>query len=401
MSDNTPMTSRERMDAAMRPRNGRLPDRVPVMCQLALGHYFLHAGDSVEIWHDSHAFAEALVTLQRRYRFDGILVNLPGRDPAWRRQVQSVEEGDTGRLITWRHGRRTIVPRDDNPHVHEADGRAVTARLEDVDPERLFYIEPHDLAGVTYPTTWGCAEEPAIPGPGFFPPWHRDTLRQVRAAAPEVSVHGEVFSPFSQLMELVGYTSVLGALILDPGKVTACLERLTDGAVLLARGHFEAGADAVLISSAFAGAGFLSPDHYRRFVLPFERRIVEQLAEAAPGKPIYTHTCGAIGDRLELMEQTETHGIDTLDPPPLGTVDLADAKRRLGCRLFIKGNVDPVNTVLLSTPEPCYEDACARVEIAKPGGGYILSTACSVPPHAPPENILALARAAEARGHYR
>ena len=58
------------------------PDRVPVMCQLSLGHYFLHSGlDAIDIWHDTDAFAEALVRLQERYGFDGILVNLPGRDP--------------------------------------------------------------------------------------------------------------------------------------------------------------------------------------------------------------------------------------------------------------------------------------------------------------------------------
>lgn len=45
----------------MRPRAGRLPDRVPVMCQLALGHYFLNAGgDAIEIWYDSRAFGDAL-----------------------------------------------------------------------------------------------------------------------------------------------------------------------------------------------------------------------------------------------------------------------------------------------------------------------------------------------------
>ena len=71
------------MNRAMRPRAGQLPDRVPVMCQLSLGHYFLHAGGSaVEIWHDTAAFGDALLALQRRYGFDGILVNLPGRDPA-------------------------------------------------------------------------------------------------------------------------------------------------------------------------------------------------------------------------------------------------------------------------------------------------------------------------------
>ena len=41
------MTPRERMAAAM--RHGAV-DRVPVMCQLALGHYFLHSGlDPVDV----------------------------------------------------------------------------------------------------------------------------------------------------------------------------------------------------------------------------------------------------------------------------------------------------------------------------------------------------------------
>ncbi len=62
--------------------------------------------------------------------------------------------------------------------------------------------------------------------------------------------------------------------------------------------------------------------------------------------PVYIHTCGDIGDRLELMADTGIDGIDTLDPPPLGSVDLDDAKRRVGDRVFFKGNIDPVNTLL-------------------------------------------------------
>ncbi len=401
MSAARPMTSRERMDAAMRPRDGRLPDRVPVMCQLALGHYFLHAGDAVEIWHDTPAFAEALVALQRRYRFDGILVNLPGRDPHWRHAVRSIDDSGSTRVIHWQNGRRTIAPPDDNPRVIGIDGRAVAVPFDSIDPDRLFYVEPHDIAGLTYPTAWSCRDQPAQPGPAFFPAWHWHTLGRVRAAAPDVSVHAEVFSPFSQLMELAGHADVLGALIRQPDKVAACLDRLTDGAVVLGRGHVAAGADAVLVSSAFAGAGFLSPAHYRRFVLPYERRLIDAIASTTPCVPVYTHTCGAIGDRLELIEETGTWGIDTLDPPPLGTVDLADAKRRLGRRLFIKGNVDPVNTLLRGSADACFADACARLAIAKPGGGYILSTACSVAPHAPPANILALTCATETKGGYR
>ncbi len=122
---------------------------------------------------------------------------------------------------------------------------------------------------------------------------------------------------------------------------------------------------------------------------------MDGLAAEFPGRPVYTHTCGAIADRLDLIVRTATRGIDTLDPPPLGTVDLAEAKARLGGRVFIKGNIDPVNTILRGTPDQCYRDARERIAIAAPGGGYILSTACSVPPHAPPENIEQLARAAD------
>jgi uroporphyrinogen decarboxylase len=77
-------------------------------------------------------------------------------------------------------------------------------------------------------------------------------------------------------------------------------------------------------------------------------------------------------------------------------VDLAEAKRALSGRCFIKGNIDPVNVLLRGTPEVVYEDALRRIAIAGPGGGYILSSACSVPPHAPPENIMKLRAAVEA-----
>jgi hypothetical protein len=102
------MTSRERMAAAMRHEQ---PDRVPVMCQLALGHYFLNTDlDEIDIWHDTAAFGDALIELQRRYGFDGILVNLPGRDPDWRNQVRRIERVGEDRHIIWKNDLVTIVP---------------------------------------------------------------------------------------------------------------------------------------------------------------------------------------------------------------------------------------------------------------------------------------------------
>lgn len=393
------MNSRERMAVAM---DKGEPDRPPLMCQLALGHYFLETGmDPVEVWHDSDAFAQALVSLQRRYAFDGILVNLPGRDPEWRRHVRDVADDGQGRkTVRWSNGLVTVTPPDDNPHVYDPEGGSWQIPFEAVDPEALFYVEPHDLSGPNYPYSWGFTGEPAPTGsPDFFPPWHFDTLRRVRElAGSEVSVHAELFSPFTQLMELVGYTEGLLALAQRPGRCEAVLERLAEGAACLGGLYAREDVDAVLISSAFVGAGFISREHYQVFEQPFLRRVVDGIRSVRAEVPVYLHTCGAIGDRLDLMEAAGVDGIDTLDPPPLGTVDLSRALDTLGKRIFIKGNVDPVHTLLRGTPAQVQEDALGRLRLAAPGGAYVLSSACSVPPATPPENILALGEAIETYG---
>jgi len=100
------------------------------------------------------------------------------------------------------------------------------------------------------------------------------------------------------------------------------------------------------------------------------------------------------------MLETGAMGIDTLDPPPLGTVDLREAKAFLTGKAFIKGNLDPVNTLLQGTADDVRREALRRLEVGMPGGGYILSTACSVAPRAPPRNIEALVAVAEEAGGY-
>ena len=43
--------------------------------------------------------------------------------------------------------------------------------------------------------------------------------------------------------------------------------------------------DAIKISSPFAGMGFISPEHYEEFVLPYERAIISRIR--AKGKHVY------------------------------------------------------------------------------------------------------------------
>ncbi|MCC6298479.1 MAG: hypothetical protein IT314_04220 [Anaerolineales bacterium] len=181
-------------------------------------------------------------------------------------------------------------------------------------------------------------------------------------------------------------------------KVKALLERLTDATIAWAVAQAKRGVDAVLISSAFAGGGFISPKMYADYVLPYEGRLADAIR--ACDVPVYTHTCGKIGDRLELMEQTRTMGIDTLDPHPLGNVELADAKNGVGQRMFLKGNMNSVSILEYTTKEEVIAEARERIAIGKPGGGYILSSACSIAPRVEPWKIELFTPLAEEIGRY-
>ena len=389
------MTSKERIYNAMHMKG---VDRVPVMCQISIGHYFLYSGiDPVDIWFTSEGFAEALMIMRERYSFDGVLVNLPGRDPEYKKYIDRIERNEYETFIFWKNGNYTTIPKDDNPHYYQKNGTRYFPSFEEVKPEELFYVEPWDLTDITYPFTWGFEKEHRSFS-DFFPEFHFDTIKLVKQKIGSLySIHSEVFSPWSQFLELLNYEYALMAIMDDPDKVRACLERLTEGSIELGKKQAGLGIDAILISSAFAGGGLISKEQYENFVLPYEKKIVEEIKKDFD-IPIYTHTCGSIGDRLDLMMETGTNGIDTLDPPPLGNVHLKEAKKQLSGKVFIKGNIDPVNTLLNSDLSGIENDVEARINIGKPGGGYILSTACSIAPHTQPENIELLHKLAERFG---
>src|SRR5436309_11946009 len=102
------VNGRERVACAMRRETA---DRVPVFCQLALGHYFLNGGlPAHRVWFTSEGFAEALVKLQRRYHFDGLLINLPGRPPDLLDQLRRMEKTADGERLYWKNGQTSFVP---------------------------------------------------------------------------------------------------------------------------------------------------------------------------------------------------------------------------------------------------------------------------------------------------
>ncbi|HEX7973286.1 MAG TPA: uroporphyrinogen decarboxylase family protein, partial [Anaerolineales bacterium] len=267
------------------------PDRVPVMCQLSFGHYLLNTGLSPhEVWYTSEGMAEAMAALQRRYGFDGILVNCPGRPAGFLDQVVSLEKDQSGETLTWRDGSHTVMPWDDNPHFYPADGsKPQRADFETLDPDHLENID--DYIGYL----WNTYHIQAIPGKVDrgplceVPDYFLKLLDLVKAkAGPEVSVHAEVFSPFTHFMELFSYQDALIGLVADSGKAHAVLDRLAEASIAWALAEVAHGVDALLISSAFAGAPFTSRKMYQEFVAPYEKRVTD--AVRAAGTVVYTHT---------------------------------------------------------------------------------------------------------------
>ena len=74
---------------------------------------------------------------------------------------------------------------------------------------------------------------------------------------------------------------------------------------------------------------------------------------------------------------------------------MAEAKRLIGGRLFIKGNMNSVALLDYRTKEQVIAEAARCLRDGAPGGGYILSTACSVSPHVEPWKLELLVPLAE------
>lgn len=363
------------------------PDEVPVMSQLSIGHILLQTGmDPVEFNFTNAGFAHGLLEMRTCYDFDGILIHKPGRNERVLELVRQ-EKGEAGIRLVFPDGGEIFCPLDDDPRYSPPPGYRRPA-VSNYDMARIFEEIPESMRH--WWMNCGLLQLGVLADVPHF--WCACIDLVKEAAQDRFSIHGEVNSPFDAIFHMLDFEDVLIGLLTYPNVIHEVLEVLSGFSSVWAVAQVRRGCDAIKLSSPWAGSAFISRRHYEQFVLPYEQRIVQ--AVRAEGGVIYTHTCGAIADRLDLIVASGVHGIECLDPPPLGDVELDQAVVDWGERIFIKGNVDPVNTLLTGTPEAVFEDASRRVAIGSRGRGFILSSACSIAPRVPAENVQAMVRAA-------
>jgi len=372
------MNSNELVAAAM---NQERTEQTPVMCQMANGHTIINTGvHPVEYFTDDDLWADCLIRMREAYDFDGILCHKPGRVKGLMDRVERVDYDAEVPALYMQDGHKIECTRDDDAYFKPGDDFS-RPLFEELDPDDLLGWAPQTFldfqaSKATFPITDPDAFEDHVFG----------TLdRVVDRVGDDYSVHGEVRAPFDHFLNLTGMEEGLMAVLDDVDKVMKILDLTTQWSIALAVAQVRRGADAIKVSSPFAGSGFLSPTMYEDLILPFESRLAT--AVRAEGKAIYTHTCGAIGDRLDLMVEAGISGIECLDPPPLGDVELTEAVEQLKGKIFIKGNVDSVNTLLRGDADQVQRDVTQTLEDSRGMDGFILSSACSVAPPAPPENL--------------
>ncbi len=149
--------------------------------------------------------------------------------------------------------------------------------------------------------------------------------------------------------------------------------------------QIEAGAQAVMIFDSWGGV--LADGAFQRFSLAYTERVLRQLKREHEGLciPRLVFTKGG-GPWLELVAASgcDVVGLDW-------TVDLGAARRRIGERVALQGNLDPM--ALFAEPEQVHAEV-ARVLQAfgapSAGAGHVFNLGHGINQHTPPDNVAVL-----------
>jgi len=316
-------------------------------------------------------------------------------------RVAGVRIGDycrSGRIMAeaqyraWQiYGQDVLVAQSDNYYIAEGFGVEVE-HYEDATPT-LKTQAVHALQEV---------DELRVPDPhrdGRMPVYLEAIHRLVEMTRGEAAVRAPGTGPFSLASHLMGTEQFLIELAMaereSGGPAEAALKRLMDAAtealIAFSRASLEAGAHLVQAGDSLASPDMVSPATYRKWAWPAERRFFEAINPIAEGHGAATllHICGNTTPVLELMADTGAHVLE-LDHK----VSLKTAKERVGNRVCLMGNLDPVELLWRGSPEAVKLAARQAIADAASGGGFILGSGCEVPPSAPIENLKAMIAAA-------
>jgi len=176
------------------------------------------------------------------------------------------------------------------------------------------------------------------------------------------------------------FATAKGLLLGQPAAAQQLMNHLADTTAAYLIAQVQAGADALMIFDSWGGA--LSPRLYRDYSLASQQRIVDQLKVACPDTPVILFGKGC-GQHLERLADTGCQGLG-VD----WTMDMGEARRRVGDRVALQGNLDPA--VMLTSPEIIQREARRVLDSFGDGPGHIFNLGHGITPGVDPEHVQVL-----------
>jgi uroporphyrinogen decarboxylase len=227
-----------------------------------------------------------------------------------------------------------------------------------------------------------------------------DAVRTIRSAlAGRVPLIGFAGSPFTLACYMVegegsrDFRHLKSLLYRRPDLLHRILEVNAGAVQTYLNAQVESGAQALMIFDTWGG--ILNAENYESFSLAYIRRIAQGLRRESEGRrvPLIVFTKGG-GAWLEAIADCgcDVVGLDW-------TVDIGDARRRIGAKVALQGNLDPA--VLLADAESVRREAAKVLTAFGPGPGLVFNLGHGISQSTPPENVSALAEAVRAAEHKR
>lgn len=168
----------------------------------------------------------------------------------------------------------------------------------------------------------------------------------------------------------------------------------TEGAKIFAKAAAEVGVR-VTVADPVASGTLISKSLFKEFALPYLKDEIHAIKDYTGGFPVL-HICGNTSLIWEEMADTDS-SVLSLD----NAVSLADAKKQVGHRVALLGNITPTSTMLHGSEEDVKQDALfSLISGYDNPKGYVLGLGCGLPINTPESNIYALMKIAREYGKY-
>ncbi|MBZ2400937.1 uroporphyrinogen decarboxylase [Erwinia amylovora] len=174
------------------------------------------------------------------------------------------------------------------------------------------------------------------------------------------------------------FTRLKKMMYAEPQTLHLMLDKLADSVTLYLNAQIRAGAQSVMIFDTWGGV--LTGRDYLEFSLNYMHKIVDGLLRENDGRrvPVTLFTKGG-GQWLEAMAAT---GCDALGLD--WTTDMADARRRVGDRVALQGNMDP--SMLYASPARIEQEVAGILEGYGHGNGHVFNLGHGIHLDVPPEH---------------